>query len=1225
MAVAGTIEIELTAKDGGFTAQVRNAGGLLRTFQTSADSTARSVRRLEEAQFSLGTRFRHLVLTLGNLRFAAMDVYDVFLRLPKAILDSAGELERTEALLKGLSTQLTDLGKAAEGKRDFTFITDLAQKAPFALNSLADGFVKLKSAGVAPLQASMNALVDSVARFGGNDESFKRASIAIQQMVGKGVVSMEELRQQLGEAIPTAMRAMADGMGLSMAELAKQIKTGTVEARSAIGKMLAQMHIENAGAAAEMMKTWVGTLAQLKTRWQLTTREIADAGFFEAMKKALDELSKALTTSEFKRFALSVGDALGQTVTAGVAFIKWLHEVKDVLLLGAQAFLLYQATTKLLLPAIQAAQGGVQKFAEVYRKLNADKIALANQATRREIETTKSIVSELGRQQAAHQATVDSRRRLIANMESAAEAHANRMQVIQRRLRASEAPSGGAAITDPRFAQRAALQRALDQENQAYLRNRRALEQMERQMLASQVAYQRIGGAIETSERRLHQLEGTQNSVTRGAKALSAAKAVLGGALAAVGGPLGLLLIGLQVGALAWLNWGQKAEQAAERAKRAMRGISTTQDLQEAQAQIQRLQTEMAQSDAAVARLKKAPDNSSNRFYLEEATKENALKKAALLKAQDELGRIRAAVDKQERADKATMIENQVTDAITKVRDSYNATINAERSALQKRLEAVQGNVAAEERVRKEGMKKIQALSIEQTRSLVRGYDAGIAALREAQPRATGADAGAIQDAIERLEQQKRLAEEQRTLQESLEKPNVRIVTDDDKLTKDTPIQRLIERLKSDEQELEAQLAGIGSKLGELDRIAGEIARIDQKNKNGDFNFKTGKDDKAKSGRATDAELDEAKKRARNVEIQKQIVADYGKVTQQIDALAPRYQEAMEILANPLDTARGGPAQRGVAKLLEEFEGNPERLSRLAQRMGTSADELKEKLSAQAATIDFAPLYQRMVQETDQMNAAMVEDSREAAKKRKETEDDVFNHVMQLHISRLRAAGATTKQIQAIEQSLADHMAARARTNAVALAGPMEKMLANWRNVTRNMEEATAHWTDQSIDKITELAVKGKADFGELTKAILADILRIQLRAQYGEMIGGMMKGIGSLFTMENGGIMNSLGSMPLRRYAAGGIAKSPQLAMFGEGDMAEAYVPLPDGRRIPVAMQGGTPGVVVNVINQTSQAVDASQGQPRFDGKQMVLDVVLTAAAQPGPFRDGMRNMMGR
>jgi hypothetical protein len=69
---------------------------------------------------------------------------------------------------------------------------------------------------------------------------------------------------------------------------------------------------------------------------------------------------------------------------------------------------------------------------------------------------------------------------------------------------------------------------------------------------------------------------------------------------------------------------------------------------------------------------------------------------------------------------------------------------------------------------------------------------------------------------------------------------------------------------------------------------------------------------------------------------------------------------------------------------------------------------------------------------------------------------------------------------------------------------------------------------------------------------------------------GGFLSGIGSFLggLFADGGIMTSRGPLPLNRYASGGIANSPQLAMFGEGRTPEAYVPLPDGRSIPVSMK---------------------------------------------------------
>jgi len=114
-----------------------------------------------------------------------------------------------------------------------------------------------------------------------------------------------------------------------------------------------------------------------------------------------------------------------------------------------------------------------------------------------------------------------------------------------------------------------------------------------------------------------------------------------------------------------------------------------------------------------------------------------------------------------------------------------------------------------------------------------------------------------------------------------------------------------------------------------------------------------------------------------------------------------------------------------------------------------------------------------------------------------------------------------------------------------------------------------------------------------------------------------------------NGGILTADGFMSLRKYANGGIANSPQVAIYGEAG-PEAFVPLPDGRTIPVTMnmQGGgqqpaVPSVSVNVINQTGQQVNAQQGNVRFDGRQYVLDVVMTAVQTPGPFRSSMKEAM--
>lgn len=98
---------------------------------------------------------------------------------------------------------------------------------------------------------------------------------------------------------------------------------------------------------------------------------------------------------------------------------------------------------------------------------------------------------------------------------------------------------------------------------------------------------------------------------------------------------------------------------------------------------------------------------------------------------------------------------------------------------------------------------------------------------------------------------------------------------------------------------------------------------------------------------------------------------------------------------------------------------------------------------------------------------------------------------------------------------------------------------------------------------------------------------------------------IASWMSFANGGIMSSAGPLPLRSYASGGIANSPQLALFGEGRMNEAYVPLPDGRSIPVTVSGGgssddeTRGLLRDLITAV-QAGGSTRIINAFDGDTM-------------------------
>lgn len=80
------------------------------------------------------------------------------------------------------------------------------------------------------------------------------------------------------------------------------------------------------------------------------------------------------------------------------------------------------------------------------------------------------------------------------------------------------------------------------------------------------------------------------------------------------------------------------------------------------------------------------------------------------------------------------------------------------------------------------------------------------------------------------------------------------------------------------------------------------------------------------------------------------------------------------------------------------------------------------------------------------------------------------------------------------------------------------------------------------------------------------------------------------------GGVMTEYGPVKLSKYADGGVASGPQLALYGEGSKNEAYVPLPDNRTIPVTLSGNTGSNVSMGDTIINVSVDASTGSATVD-----------------------------
>lgn len=1173
----GTIVVQLELENGQYRVATVQAGALMRDLGRNVENTAKSVTRLEESQNSLSRKFRDLVLTMGNLRFVAMDINDIFLRLPMAILKTGGELERMQQLMVGLSKETETFKRKAEGLRDFNFVVGMAKGAPFEIAALSDAFVKLKTGGIDPASGSMSALVDSVARFGGTGETLKRASIAIQQMAGKGVVSMEELRQQLGEAVPTAMQDMADGMNMSMAQLAKAVSKGTVEAGPALNKMLLRMKISNAGAAAEMMETWVGMTAQLKTEWDLTAKHIADSGFSAAAKKAVADLTAFLQSGELQRFGVDAGAALGDFVKNAVDLTKTLIKYREEIGNLVKAWLAYKAVFSIIAPMGNAAQAMMKSS---IRTLGDERRAIVSNAVERQrmaVEGAAAMLREQNARTARLTAVMAENQRelmIVRARNAAVLAEEARLQGQLTAMRAKERNNGANNI--------GAQQRTL-RDIDSLARQNSTLIARERELAASVAATSTaMNASSQSAARKLTQLRSLMD-VTRlqtiATAAMTATVRAGSAAMALVGGPIGVAIIAITGLVYAWGSARRAAEAYTEAARMASLGMAGDNELR----------TLVEANNEAVAKFKRAKAESEKTVVGTSRGGVRGKNTDERAKDQAELAAARKEMDEKYRA----MGKGQISAMELRARDVAAAEdVLARRASEQAQARFLQENLKLQkqkqdylngagktddEKVRLARTKEIQdqqsALlkkSLEERIAIEESYVKKAMALAGKSKVGTQERTAADRIIADRTASMEQLNAELKWTNDTLDS-KVKVgekagagTGSKNKGPVDSPMQKLVERLKADRARLEAELDGFDELTGKGDKAAGVIAKLKQQFENGNFDNK-GKRDQAGFDKAMAIALENEKIKS-NLEAQKKAVEDAEKVTSMIEQLRPAYEDALELLADPLGANKAGTTERRVAAFLAR---NTEAVKAWAVANKSSVEQLTADLKNHAQTIDMAGAFQEMAKDTAEMNAVIVDDSRDAAKKRMEAENERYRNSMQNMINERAAMGASPADIAARQAELNKNTAAR--TNAIAnkFKSPMQAMLEEWQNVTKNMEEASVGWLSKTADGFVELAMTGKANFADLAKSVIADIIKIQAQKLLAQAATSVM----GFFGFADGGIMTSGGSAPLKKYAAGGIANSPQLALFGEGRLPEAYVPLPDGRTIPVTMKGGGVG----------------------------------------------------
>ncbi|OCP21895.1 MULTISPECIES: tape measure protein [unclassified Ensifer] len=337
------IKVELELVDGSFTTRMMHAGETLQQFNRNVARSSPALRKMaadgqmvvtsmskasEASQGFLSTlRDVSIVTTAVSIGFnKIINIQDTWVG---AVIRTNAEFERLTHMLRSMSSAADPVTDAADQVK---YLVDMAREAPFQLDNLTASFTKLKATGTDPMKGSLQSLVDGVSAFGGNGEALERTILGISQASGKGVIQMEEMRQQISESMPQAMGLMAASMGVSIATLVDHIATGRMAAKPSLEAFYQELDRSFGGSAVRMMQTFSGQLSRAKTELQQFARIIGDVdlktgdanegGFFHTVAEQLRDFNDLLASSGGQVFAKEVG----QTLSSIARGLQWAVE-----------------------------------------------------------------------------------------------------------------------------------------------------------------------------------------------------------------------------------------------------------------------------------------------------------------------------------------------------------------------------------------------------------------------------------------------------------------------------------------------------------------------------------------------------------------------------------------------------------------------------------------------------------------------------------------------------------------------------------------------------------------------------------------------------------------------------------------------------------------------------------------------------------------------------------
>lgn len=365
---------QLKAEEADIKSGIKAATKELQNQKAELDNNAKSTGLLHNALNKLGTAAKAFIGIYGAKKLWEM------------LIGSNEEMEQYQTSFEVM------LGSAEKAKKMIADIQSFAAKTPLTKSQSVEIGTLLMNYGVEDGQ-----LLDTMQKLGdlagGNAEKMNRIALAYGQMLAKGKVTGEELRQMTEAGVPL-QNALAESIGVTGEEFSKMVSKGQVGIKE-LDKAIEELTTGNgkfAGMMEKQSQTMKGMFSTLQDEVSEFFRQMGEGAFGE-VKDALSDLMEQLKEWEQDGTLERWADKLGTTVEVLIKLLRGAIEIVfefgDVIVAVLAGKAVYSAADKLIKKVgeikdklselgVKGAAGKVKAgFGEIVSSINPAALALS--------------------------------------------------------------------------------------------------------------------------------------------------------------------------------------------------------------------------------------------------------------------------------------------------------------------------------------------------------------------------------------------------------------------------------------------------------------------------------------------------------------------------------------------------------------------------------------------------------------------------------------------------------------------------------------------------------------------------------------------------------------------------------------------------------------------------------------------------------------------------------